>query len=366
MIKEYSIENYKGFQNLNIPNLTKINLFGGKNNVGKTSLLESIFTFYDRFNPDVLLKQLLWRGAVLAAISNDTQHELWQSTFNNFDIKKKIKLSSIDTKKLNEKVEIQIDENFVIPVSSNELQKINKDFNTSTTQTKSRYALHITASINNKSKQDSHVYLVNNNMQMYVKFLDNSNRKIVTFLSPKTQSPLSESLRFGELIKKGKENILVEILKEMIEPRLKSIYPIPISENQILLHADIGLSSKIPLNYLGDGMFRILSYLAAILNSPNGIVLIDEIENGLHYSIHKDLWKILFKTANEYNVQLFINTHSIEMVHAFNSIAKETSPNDFMYYELFQNISNNQISINQIDTDLLQFKLKNNKSFRGE
>jgi hypothetical protein len=54
------------------------------------------------------------------------------------------------------------------------------------------------------------------------------------------------------------------------------------------------------------------------------------------------------------------------MVHAFNSIAKETSPNDFMYYELFQNISNNQISINQIDTDLLQFKLKNNKSFRGE
>jgi AAA15 family ATPase/GTPase len=346
--------------------LTKINLFGGKNNVGKTSLLESVFTFYDRFNPDLLFKQLLWRGAVILSINDDNQHELWLSAFNNFDIKKKIKFSSIDSTKHNEKVEIQIDENFVIPVSSNELQKINKDLKTSTTQTKSRYALHILASINNKSKQDSHVYLLNNNIHMYVKFLDNSNRKIVTFLSTKTQNPLSESLRFGELIKKGKENILVDILKEMIEPRLKSIYPIPISENQTLLHADIGLSSKIPLNYLGDGMFRILSYLAAILNSPNGIVLIDEIENGLHYSIHKDLWKILFKTANEYNVQLFINTHSIEMVHAFNSIAKEISPNDFMYYELFQNINDNQISINQIDSDLLQFKLKNNKSFRGE
>lgn len=365
MIKKFNIENYKGFDNLNLQNLSRINLFGGKNNVGKTSLLESIFTFYDRYNTDLFIKQSLLRGGIFSTVKDETQHELWLSAFNNYDIKKNIKLTSIDEKNNIEDVKFNIDEDFIIPLNTNDLQNLHKELNINSNQTKSKYALHIEAFVNNENKQDSYTYLLNNNIQMFVKFLEAKNRKIVTFLSTKTINPINESVKFGELITKGFENRVVDILK-IIEPRIKSIYPIPISENQTILHADIGLSRKIPLNYLGDGIFRLLSYISSILNTPNGIVLIDEIENGFHFSIHKKIWDIIFEISEENNVQLFINTHSLEMVNAFNTSALNTNPDKFMYYELFQKVANNSISVNNIDTELLKFKLKNRKSFRGE
>ena len=172
MIKDFNIENFKGFEKLSIENLARVNLFGGKNNVGKTSLLESIFTFHDRYNPDLLIKQLAWRGAFLVALKEETQHELWLSAFHNFDLKKKIQLTSIDSENGTEKVEIDIDENFVVPISSGELSNYNKGINSSTTQIRSKYALHIKTIVKSKIQQDCHVYFLNNNIQMYVKFLD--------------------------------------------------------------------------------------------------------------------------------------------------------------------------------------------------
>jgi AAA15 family ATPase/GTPase len=62
MITNFKIENYKAFENLELKKLSKINLIGGKNNVGKTSILEAILSMYDRRSADILLKSLAWRS----------------------------------------------------------------------------------------------------------------------------------------------------------------------------------------------------------------------------------------------------------------------------------------------------------------
>jgi len=62
MITKLKIDGFKGFKQLEISKLSRITLLGGRNNVGKTSILEALFMFYDRLNPQMILRQFAWRG----------------------------------------------------------------------------------------------------------------------------------------------------------------------------------------------------------------------------------------------------------------------------------------------------------------
>jgi AAA15 family ATPase/GTPase len=92
---------------------------------------------------------------------------------------------------------------------------------------------------------------------------------------------------------------LIKIVK-IIEPRLISLSSIA-QLNYSLIHGDIGLSRKIPIPYMGEGISKLLSYILAIMTTQNGIVLIDEIENGLHYSVLPDIWKAMLIAAKSSN-----------------------------------------------------------------
>lgn len=65
-----------------------------------------------------------------------------------------------------------------------------------------------------------------------------------------------------------------------------------------------------------------------------GIILIDEIENGLHYCVIADVWKVLADAARRLNVQIFATTHSGEMIHAAHEAFKESTHYDFRYHRL--------------------------------
>ena len=49
--------------------------------------------------------------------------------------------------------------------------------------------------------------------------------------------------------------------------------------------------------------------------------MIDEFENGLHYSIQEEVWEKLFKLAKELDIQVFATTHSEDTVKAFCKVA---------------------------------------------
>lgn len=87
-----------------------------------------------------------------------------------------------------------------------------------------------------------------------------------------------------------------------------------------MVYVDIGLTQLIPLGLFGDGVRRLLSIILSISNSKNGIVLIDELENGLHHSALEKTWKYIIELANNYNVQLFITTHNIETLKALQTV----------------------------------------------
>lgn len=82
-----------------------------------------------------------------------------------------------------------------------------------------------------------------------------------------------------------------------------------------------GIEEPLPLSNLGDGMQRMLGIALALVNAKDGILLIDEIENGLHYSVLPSLWQIIFQLAQHLNIQVFATSHSRDSIEAFQRIA---------------------------------------------
>ena len=92
------------------------------------------------------------------------------------------------------------------------------------------------------------------------------------------------------------------------------------SQTRIAVMKLSGIRDVLPLRSMGDGANRILTIILALVNAENGYLLIDEFENGLHYSVQEQLWKIIFQTAKTLNVQVFATTHSNDCIRSFGNV----------------------------------------------
>jgi len=70
-------------------------------------------------------------------------------------------------------------------------------------------------------------------------------------------------------------------------------------------------------------MTRLLGVVLALVNAKEGLLLIDEIDTGLHYSVQDDIWRLIFETAQKLNVQVFATTHSKDTINSFQRVANQ-------------------------------------------
>lgn len=82
-----------------------------------------------------------------------------------------------------------------------------------------------------------------------------------------------------------------------------------------------GMKSGIPLNSMGDGMLRVLQLALTIFPAKGGMLLIDEFENGLHWTVQEKIWKLIFQLATELDIQVFATSHSNDALKGFASAA---------------------------------------------
>ncbi|NOQ63012.1 MAG: AAA family ATPase, partial [Methyloprofundus sp.] len=83
------------------------------------------------------------------------------------------------------------------------------------------------------------------------------------------------------------------------------------------------MDEPIPLKSLGDGMTRIFHLILALVSAKDGVLIIDEFENGLHWSTQKAVWTIIFHLATRLNVQVFCSTHSRDCISGFEQVWTE-------------------------------------------
>ncbi len=123
---------------------------------------------------------------------------------------------------------------------------------------------------------------------------------------------------------------------QIIEPRVQGLAFVKRAEERLGLprfgldRAAIiklkDIKRPVPLNSMGDGMVRILPLILSLFPAKGGgFYLVDELENGLHYSVQKDLWSMLFEFAESLDIQVFAATHSWDCIEAFAQVACERS-----------------------------------------
>ena len=83
-----------------------------------------------------------------------------------------------------------------------------------------------------------------------------------------------------------------------------------------MIWGDIGLRELVPLAVMGDGMSRLARLVLAIADAPGGLVLVDEIETGLHHTVLSDVWRVVDEAARQFETQVVATTHSYECIRA--------------------------------------------------
>jgi hypothetical protein len=137
---------------------------------------------------------------------------------------------------------------------------------------------------------------------------------------------------YGELESAKRQEEILPALR-LLEPRLQRLSLIPFAGAPVL-HGDVGLSRLVPLPLMGEGLRRLLSLLLAIATHKGGVVLIDEIENGLHHSVLNKVWQAVALAARLADIQLFATTHSYECIQAAHAAFEAAEPYDFALHRL--------------------------------
>jgi len=78
----------------------------------------------------------------------------------------------------------------------------------------------------------------------------------------------------------------------------------------------------VPIGSLGEGTARMLSIALNLAVSKGGYLIADEIDTGLHYSVMVDMWRLVIRTARRLDVQVFATTHSLDCVNALGWLAE--------------------------------------------
>lgn len=116
-----------------------------------------------------------------------------------------------------------------------------------------------------------------------------------------------------------------------------------------------GLEEKVPLKCLGEGMTRVLHIILALVNAKNGYLLVDELENGLHWSVQELLWKIIFQLSEQLNVQVFCSTHSRDCISSFGEVWKK-QPEAGAFFRLYD--QNGVVKAREYDIETLSDSLE--------
>lgn len=119
-----------------------------------------------------------------------------------------------------------------------------------------------------------------------------------------------------------------------------------------MIYGDIGLDQMLPLPLMGGGMGRLTSLLLTIANAPHGVALIDEIENGLHYSILNKVWQAIGEAARRFDTQVFATTHSWECIRAAHQAFAASEAYDFRLHRL--DCIDDEISVVTYDREMLE------------
>jgi len=319
-INNIEIIKYKGFNSFKASGFKRVNLIGGKNNIGKTSFIEAclISSAEDSVGIYNKLREIKTHRNLINNILVQTQRQK--------DIQKLI----IENHELNlkcnqEDIYIEYkDDMYNIKVISKPLDKMD-----------------------------------------YTKLFNILDQNIQYSFMSFTLSYISAFSDFNGMYNMAISQLKLDNKLELLNEYLNKMFDISkidtINDEPYLM-----MDSWIKLSETGQGIKTFINIIFSMFILKNRTLFIDEIENGIHYSLFDDFWEIILNLSEDRNIQVFATTHSKECIESYNRVSLRLQDTNTVYFEIGKNKNTKKIFMRNLDNEQLNYELNHQGKYRGE
>ena len=321
-----TIENYKVFQNFKLDNINRVNIFAGFNNTGKTSLLEAIYLLTKQNNMSSFFEMIRLKNKL------ETLNTTYLNDYFDSNIKIEGQFNKVHTK---------------IEIAKYEALEIDK---------KDDYlaSYKILSQIDSDTLENiAHTFEYNPLQRFYEKIevLCNS-----IFKSPYFYNKNEIVNTHYKNVQLKEFSLIVDFIKEHIDTNINDIELTEKNDiKRFLVDTDIFPEKSVDITSYGEGLQRIFEIALSFAYCKNGVLLIDELETAIHYSLLVDFTKFIQELARKFNVQVFITSHSKECIDAF---VQNNVYNEDISAFLLEN-KNGNITTKYIGGDRLKYLTEN-------
>lgn len=321
-LTSFKAVHYRGIDELSFPHLANANLVTGVNGIGKTAVIEAMWLFVGRHNASSLWNVNVQRSnrpildpiakltngvLELEGVENDSLDSL-RATFKKIDDVPNVGTTPIENLEKN-----RLAEPSAVGQIHTELDRI-PIWQGTTRMFPTPWGVVAFYTYKPHSKRPNNIILNTKSQygapQEYLQIYSDMVRK-----NHKDDFRNAINFIFPKVVDVG---ILTD---EMGEPYLSAI-------------TDDGV--QLPLHDLGGGIVRLYQLFLGFFTSRNGVLFSDEVENGLHHSVLKDVWTHGRAWMRQWNAQLVATTHSAECIDAALA-AFEDAPDDLAIHRLSRN-----------------------------
>ena len=320
MLSDLEIRKFRTFKELHVRDLSRVNLFVGHNNSGKTTFLEAVEMLLsgDRTAPVV--------GCAMRRGEMYEQRE--QDRINRY----------VDISHLFYGHDCEVGTQFQIKgVESSDGIELTCEVCPSDSTRDNDRALfsdvivlepHLSLSIQHSKRKEPVTYpmafsgAISLDAVRRLGSKPNSEERPVSFIRSEGIDSIELQEFWDSIALTEEESNVIESLR-ILEPMIERIAFLSSRSYHRYASSSGGiyvklrnLESRVPLGSLGDGIRHLLTTSTAVSRSSHGFVMIDEIDTGLHYSVMSDMWRVLITTAKRLDVQLFATTHSLDCVRS--------------------------------------------------
>ncbi len=301
-LTEIEIKQFKCFHDFKAAGFKRVNLLGGKNNIGKTALMEACFI--NAHSNDI--------NTMLTAIVLVNQSR----EYVNIIDKSKISPSLLnEIKKCTAKSNIRL---------------IDFEFTDKDAKQQFKFALNERETVVSGKDLNASIYPVSN----------------TNFIGIHGWSD-SELAKAYENVQRNDKEIFVSELVREFDNSIESFKLLGGTKPECKKQDEWRKITE-----FGDGLKSFISIICALYACQNGYLFIDEIDNGIYFNHFDRLWEIILTLSKQTNCQVFATTHSKEMLESFAKVVKNSNETEVSFISLFKN-KNQEIKAITRDYEML-------------
>ncbi len=330
MYSSLSISGYRGLTSLSLGELGHVNLLVGTNNSGKTSILECIELVRSAGNPHVITSILRRRGEWSLG-SDNTKSPLYNIShvFSNRDLGQTIVIDAerADGTRVsdwNKRVTVSVQEpgsdSLGLEDEQNGILDDDDELVLSVLWENVEGEFKSGITLEGYMSSPRRGFRPRSGLDQPVQFIRTSGMQTVEITR----------LFDGVVLTENEEHVTQAL--QSIDPAIERIATVGSDRVPSFREAPggiyiklSGVEDRIPIGSAGDGMWRMLGLALALANAKGGIILVDEIDTGLHYSVMKDMWRMVMERALALNIQVFATTHSRDCYESLAKVLQSSS-----------------------------------------